>query len=397
MKLSARCRTEGVTRPLLGRITTDPRTTSDRSDLLLLTGGAASVEEGFLAILASGEWTPVESPRLPVVYLADDLNYFDDGDVVRIDPSGVVHSLYRGKSPHNFILMTDQCNSYCLMCSQPPKKVDDRDRVAEHLKLIDLIDTSTPELGITGGEPTLFGDDFIRIVARCRDRLPGTALHVLTNGRAFYYREFARQLADVRHPDLMLGIPLYSPVDSRHDFVVQASGAFEETVIGLLHLSEAGVPVEIRIVIHAQTVDHLTALAEFITRNLPFASRVALMGLEMFGFTRPNIDKLWIDPHNYRVAIEEAVEILALAGLNVSIYNHQLCTLPPSLWPFAVRSISDWKNVYLDQCSGCVVKERCGGFFESAVWRHSNYITPITGDGLRFASASEVTQPTDPS
>jgi hypothetical protein len=49
-----------------------------------------------------------------------------DGDVLGIHPqSGRVRVLYRRSSRHNFFLVTERCNNYCLMCSQPPKKVDD--------------------------------------------------------------------------------------------------------------------------------------------------------------------------------------------------------------------------------------------------------------------------------
>jgi hypothetical protein len=37
--------------------------------------------------------------------------------------------------------------------------------------------------------------------------LPRTAVHVLTNGRRFSDPSFARAIARVRHPDLMLGVP----------------------------------------------------------------------------------------------------------------------------------------------------------------------------------------------
>jgi hypothetical protein len=142
-------------------------------------------------------------------------------------------------------------------------------------------------------------------------------------------------------------------------------------------LGEFGVSVEIRVVVHAQTYDHLPILAEFIARNLPFAAHVAIMGLEMFGFTRINLDRLWIDPVEYRAELALAVETLALAGMNVSIYNHQLCTIPRELWPFAARSISDWKNVYFDECDGCDVRSQCGGFFESSTLKRSAHITPV--------------------
>ena len=71
------------------------------------------------------------------------------------------------------------------------------------------------------------------------------------------------------------------------------------------------------------------------------------------------------------------MQSLALAGINVSVYNHQLCTIPRTLWPFAVKSISDWKNIYLPECEGCGVRDFCGGFFQSAAKRHSAHIRPL--------------------
>lgn len=44
----------------------------------------------------------------------------------------------------------------------------------------------------------------------------------------------------------------------------------------------------------------------------------------------PNVSDLWIDPWDYREKLEEAVLALADRGMTVSIYNHQLCTLPRS-------------------------------------------------------------------
>src|SRR5882724_2867360 len=49
-------------------------------------------------------------------------------------------------------------------------------------------------------------------------------------------------------------------------------------------------------------------------------------------------------------------------GLRTSVYNHQLCTLDKRVWPLAVRSISDWKNEYLPECTRCEEHKRCGGF-----------------------------------
>ena len=55
-----------------------------------------------------------------------------------------------------------------------------------------------------------------------------------------------------------------------------------------MNLKRLGQKVEIRVVLHKQTYRRLPQLAEFLTRNLLFVNHVALMGLEITGFTRAN-------------------------------------------------------------------------------------------------------------
>ena len=379
MRLYSLGTTVAFPRPIIGRITTTGLPSAGlREDHVLLWKHDYPPPDPheYAAVMTphnGSHWTV----HTPLVHTLNGIDYLTDGDVVRIDSNGYVRTLFRKNSSNNFILTTDQCNSYCLMCSQPPKQVNDFDRVAEHIRLIDLIDPETRELVITGGEPTLLKNEFIRLIERCKEKLPRTAIHVLTNGRLFYYRQFAERLGAVAHPDLMLGIPVYSDVDSEHDYVVQAKGAFEETVLGLHNLARYCVPVEIRVVLHALTYRRLPKTAEFIARNFPFAAHVALMGMEMVGFVHKNMDVLWIDPHDYQKELTGATRVLFLSGMNVKIYNHQLCVLDRQLWPFACKSISDWKNIYLEECNGCIVRDQCGGFFQSAAKKHSAYIRPL--------------------
>ncbi len=313
-----------------------------------------------------------------VFVLPNDQYYLDDGDVIKFEPRGLrLKSIYRKNSNHNAMLVTERCNNYCLMCSQPPKDINDSYIVNELLEAIPLFDRTTKEVGITGGEPTLLGDDLLKILNTCKNYLPETALHMLSNGRNFANIGFAEKIASINHHDFMIGIPLYSDISNIHDYVVQADGAFDETIRGIINLKKYGQRVEIRVVIHKQTYERLPQLAEFITRNLLFVDHVALMGLEMMGFTKANIDDLWIDPIEYQSQLVQAVETLARFRMNVSVYNHQLCLLDKKLWSFNRKSISDWKNEYMPECEPCTKKEECGGFFSSAKLRYSEYIKPL--------------------
>lgn len=45
--------------------------------------------------------------------------------------------------------------------------------------------------------------------------------------------------------------------------------------------------------------------------------------------------------------------------------------------PTPGRSISDWKNDYLDICQECSVRDACGGVFTTSGNRLSQHLRPI--------------------
>jgi His-Xaa-Ser system radical SAM maturase HxsC len=303
-------------------------------------------------------------------------DYLGDGDVLGFDHfSRKFRTLFRRKSAHNSFLVTERCNNYCLMCSQPPKDVDDRWLLAEIRESLALIDPTTRALTFTGGETLSDWVDFIEVLKRCRDLLPVTSLQVLTNGRAFANSRIVDAWRDIEHPNLMAAIPVYASVDHIHDHVVQAKGAFDETVLGILKLKDRAQRVEIRVVLHVLTAPIITETCRWIARNLPFVDHVALMGLENTGFAIANDAILWIDPMDYRDALAEAVDYLVAAGVNVSVYNLPKCVLSRSVWPYAVQSISDWKNGFVTECDGCDEKVSCSGFFTTGRPRFSRGIS----------------------
>lgn len=313
-----------------------------------------------------------------LVILPNEFDYLRDGDLLAVTfEKPAARVLFRKNSLHNSFLLTERCNHYCLMCSQPPKDIDDDWIVDELLDAIPLIAKDTKEIGFTGGEPTLLGDRFLKLVREMRDHLPNTALHILSNGRRFSDPKFASAYGLIAHPDVMLGIPVYSAASQVHDYIVQSDGAFDETIRGILNLKNCGQRVELRVVVHKQNYMHLPALAEFIARNLTFVDHVALMGLEMTGFAKANLEELWIDPFEYSEQLYRASSLLDDSGLYVSIYNHQLCTVDRRVWPMAVKSISDWKNEYRAECHSCAVQDQCGGFFATGRLRQSSHIRPV--------------------
>lgn len=332
-----------------------------------------------LAILVDGDFEadfPESFRNVPQIKV--NTQYLAVGDIVRIGLKGEISTLFRKDSLHNSLFITERCNSNCLMCSQPPKNRDDLDYFWEiNTKLIPQIPKNTRAIGITGGEPTLLGSRFVHLLSFLKLELPETEVHVLTNGRSFAWKEYVQNIAEVGNSKVVFGIPLYSDYHSKHDYIVQAKDAFDQTMLGIYNLERFEQRVEIRIVLHLQTFSRLPQLAQYIFKNLPFVEHVAFMGLEYTGYTLANKDLLWIEPEEYMNQLEEAVFFLIAFGMNVSIYNLPLCLLKPSLWQFSRNSISDWKRDYLEECQACDVLEKCGGVFGTSK-KLSNRIKSIS-------------------
>jgi His-Xaa-Ser system radical SAM maturase HxsC len=310
--------------------------------------------------------------RVGRIYSVSNDAVVSPGDVVRLRTGGKVDVLFRRGANANSLFVTEACNSLCVMCSQPPRNVDDDWRIGELMELVSLIDRDIEVLGVTGGEPTLLGDRLVDLLKTASGTLAGAQFHVLTNGRLFTDPSLASKFDGLRGR-VIWAVPVYGDIATDHDAVVNVAGAFVETINGLYNLAERGHRIEIRMVISALTLPRLKDTADFYRRNLPFVEHIALMGLEPMGFARLNSAMLAYDPAVCSQALTDAVSILDQAGMTVSIYNFPLCLLDSRLHVFARRSISDWKNEYAPECEACALKPTCCGFFRSAgnTWRQA--------------------------
>lgn len=307
--------------------------------------------------------------------IVESIEDFNEGDVIVVNKNGEIIFVYEINSTHNSIFVTGKCNHRCIMCPQPPV-LHEKDMTPFNIQLISLFDKNTFEVGITGGEPTLIGDNLFVLIKHIQKELPKSAISILSNGVKFADRDYAMKLAKCHHHDLQIDVPLFSDVAKEHNRIVGAN-TFYKTVQGLYNLALFRQRIGLRIVVHKQTYKRLPQLAEYIYHNFPFVSQVAFIQMETIGMAENNIEELWIDPHDYNTELRESILLLADRGLNPVIYNAQLCVLPKDIQHYAQRSISDWKEIYLPECDGCSLRGKCAGFFESNKLYHSKYIKKI--------------------
>lgn len=357
---------------IVGRVTFGKANLFSRSNYILVCKDASKPSFGYLATITESETFSSKGKPYCVVNCVDE---FQEGDVVVINKQGEVIFVYEINSNHNALMATERCNHRCIMCPQPPI-LQEKDKTPFNLKLISLFNKSTQEIGITGGEPTLIGDNLFTLINHIKKELPKTAISILSNGVKFADKGYAMKLAKCRHQDLQIDIPLFSDIAEEHNRIVGAK-TFYKTVQGLYNLALFHQRIGIRIVVHKQTYKRLPQFADFIYHNFPFVAQVAFMQMETTGLVKENFEELWIDPYDYNRELREAVLLLADRGIKPYIYNAQLCVLPDEIRCYAQQSISDWKDIYIPECEGCVLKGQCAGFFESNRQAHSVHIKKI--------------------
>lgn len=358
---------------ILGRISFGNLNFLARSNEILVDKDAKSPSMGYLAtITEDNDFKGGDKPYC----ITSDIDAFSEGDVVLIEKNGNIVFLYDIETNDNAIFATGRCNHHCIMCPQPPV-ANEINRTPFNLKLISLCDKGTKTMGITGGEPTMIGDDLFVLIKAIKKRMPKAAISILSNGVKFEDLDYAKKLALCEQCDLQIDIPIYSDIASLHNKIVGAN-TFYRTVKGLYNLALFNTMIGIRIVIHKLNYRRLPQMADFIYHNFPFVKQVAFMQMETTGLASDNFDQLWIDPYDYREEEREAVLLLRDRGIPSFIYNSQLCIIPEDIREFAVQSISNWKDIYINECEGCVLKGQCAGFFASNRERHSRHIEKIT-------------------
>lgn len=356
---------------IIGRITFGKNIFS-RSNEILVSNNVDKLAFGYSATITSNKSVVDNGKPYCIV---DNTDSFHEGDVVVVNNQGEVIFVYEISSNHNAIMATERCNHRCIMCPQPPI-VQEKDKTPFNLKLISLFDKGTEEIGITGGEPTLIGDNLFVLIKHIQKELPKTAISILSNGVRFADKEFAMKLAKCHHHDLQIDIPLFSDIADEHNRIVGAK-TFYKTIQGLYNLALFRQRIGLRIVIHKQTYKRLPQFADFIYHNFPFVSQVAFMQMETTGLAKENFEQLWIDPYDYNNELREAILLLADRNMNPYIYNAQLCVLPEDIRCYAQQSISDWKNKYLSECNDCLLRDQCAGFFASNKEHHSRHIKKV--------------------
>lgn len=293
----------------------------------------------------------------------------DSFDVFQISEDGRSFLFYNNESLDNAIMITTKCNSNCVMCPAPDyaRKKDSDINPDELLGLIKHIPSDAVHLTITGGEPFIIGEKIFDIFMSLKVQCPHTRYLLLTNGRALSYAPYMKKFCETVPQNIMVGIPLHGYDAITHDLITQSPGGFQQTWIGIKNLLHFGFRVELRIVVSKLNYQYIDKIADLIIREFKVVSSVKVMGLEMLGNAAKNSDDVWISYSDAFQAAKIGIDKLINYGIDVALYNFPLCAVSEEYHYICLKSITDYKVRYEEECESCIFKDACGGIFVGTI------------------------------
>ena len=296
-------------------------------------------EEGYKGYIFESLPTKINLDNINFCYDIQNYNTLIDYDVVEIIDNKMIRVLYRDDSEDNFIQVTNQCNSNCIMCPDSEKVRNtnfsyDLDRIC---RIIKCIPDDTKNICITGGEPGILKYGLITVLNKCNQYLPNTNFLMLSNGRVFADKKFAEVFSKNVPKNFRIAIPLYSNEAQIHDEITRAKNSFNEAVLGIENLLALNVQVEIRIVVMRKNYNHLEKISDYISKNFNNASLVNFMALEMTGNAYKNKEDVWVDFDTSTKNLYDATLRLLKSGIITNIYNFPLCKLDKRLFTLSKK------------------------------------------------------------
>lgn len=308
----------------------------------------------------------------------DMLLELSDGDALVNLSDGNLRVLFQSTSSDNAIIVTEKCNSNCIMCPVPEsmrRYTDDID-VQDLIEQTRYISVDVDHITITGGEPFIAGKKLFKILKELKEFHNEIDYLLLTNGRAFADTAYAREFEVAQPSRMIVGIPIHGADAKTHDWITQSPGSFEQTILGIRHLLCLGCSVEIRFVISKLNMNSITQMARLVASELKGIVGVKFMGLEMTGNAACNTDQVWLPYQDAFEASRLGIDLLLMQGVDVELYNFPLCMVDKRYWFLCRKSITGFKVRYYDDCTACCVKDACGGIFLGTK-RLVNKVMPI--------------------
>lgn len=268
------------------------------------------------------------------------------------------------------VCLWDKCNNKCLMCTNPdwPWPAWDGSFKYDYQSLVKRIKKAEKEIKekydsiyLSGGEPTLH-PQFLELLEFISQLFPEQRIKLLTNGRKFFYEDFARQVLAITD-NLDIELSIYGSNKKKHEVVTRAPGSFEQTSQGLTNLLNAKKEnqlVNVRFVISGFSYKSLKEFLELMKNKFPETDRIMLIFWEVENQAVKNIKTVKVTYLQVSPYLEKAYPLFK-SFKEIRLYHFPLCVVPEKFWPYLWRTLDEDDVVFKNVCQQCQYKKYCLG------------------------------------
>lgn len=305
-----------------------------------------------------------------------------------------------------FLKLTRTCNNICSFCCDTVfwnGTHMDPERV--RAKMEEGAQKRLKRLFFSGGEPTIH-PDFIRFVKYGRE-LGYEQIITITNGRMFFYDEFARKSVRAGLSEVIFSLNSHDA--KTHDALVGVKGAFDQVVRGVENVRALGTPFRMNVVVtlknYSQLPDMVRAFAAMGARSTTFLQLV------------PN-DRDWersrhsiyYETELGRPYVRGALEAARELGFGVEFKkfpenffeDHEDHIVDPMGWALELGEI-DWRRpdrhapykaggavkCWGERCAFCAYRPFCSHLMDHQARRKQGQLDGFTLDGVGSDALAE--------
>lgn len=158
--------------------------------------------------------------------------------------------------------LTYKCNFNCPYCYGIGKGTGKKElSIEEKLHLIDLLaDYGLKSIELTGGEPLLLGQNFIKILKKCYDRLD--KIGILSNGSLFT-NNLIKHISEYRDKISGISISLDSMKEEIFNEMSGTTGNFNKVIQNIKNLKELGYVVRVALVYSSKNYEEIDIIARY--------------------------------------------------------------------------------------------------------------------------------------
>lgn len=227
------------------------------------------------------------------------------------------------------------------------------EKMKEKIKLDDSI-------YLTGGEPTLH-PQFLNILKYLSKNFPKQKITLLTNGRRFFYKDFARKTLEINN-NFDIDVSLHGSTGDICDKITRTPGSFRQAIKGLknLLLYKKKQNIGIRFVITKLSYKNIDQFLKMAGRQFPSIDKIIFIFWEPEGQTIKNLETVKISYNQVKPYLEK-IRLSKKLLKEIRFYHFPLCAIPEKLWPYTWRTLRANEVDFTERCGRCFYKKYCLG------------------------------------